>query len=183
MGSIPPKEITLKTDEQVLIRDAEPKDAALLLEYVDLIAGETDFLTFGKGEFNKTVEEEVKIIQGHQNAPNQLFILAELEGSVVGVLVLDANGKPRLKHMGEFGVSVRKEDWGKGIGAALIQTMLDWAKSSKRLRKINLNVQADNEVAIKLYEKFGFEKEGLLKRDLCVDGKFYDAYVMGLLID
>jgi len=61
--------------------------------------------------------------------------------------------------------------------------MLDWAKTSGVIRKINLNVQTNNEVAIALYEKFGFEKEGTIRRDLYVDGKFYDAYAMGILID
>lgn len=183
MALIESQEKILKTGEKLLIRDAQAKDAASLLKYVNCVGGETEFLTFGKDEFNKTEVEEVAIIEEHKKALNKIFILAELNEEIVGVLVVGANAKARQKHSGEFGVSVRKSEWGKGIGAALIQAMLDWAKISKGLRKINLSVQVNNEAAIKLYEKFGFEKEGLVKRDLCIDGIFYDAYVMGLLLD
>lgn len=86
-------------------------------------------------------------------------------------------------HIGDFGVTVRKDHWGKGIGSSLIETMLKWAKASDVIRKINLNVQTNNETAIALYKKFSFEIEGTIRRDSFIDGKFYDAYAMGILID
>jgi len=57
------------------------------------------------------------------------------------------------------------------------------ADKSKIIRKINLTVRNDNIGAIKLYEQFGFLKEGLNTRTLQINEKFYDAIMMGLKID
>lgn len=177
------KHLKTKSGENLVIREAIAADASALIEYVNKVAGESNFLTFGVGDFKKTVEEEKIIIEEHSNAENRIFLVAELNGEIAGLLNVNASSKPRMKHIGDFGVTVRKDHWGKGIGSSLIEVMLEWAKSSGVIRKINLNVQANNEAAIALYKKFGFEIEDTIRRDLFIDGKFYDAYAMGILID
>ena len=106
-----------------------------------------------------------------------------MEGEIAGVLYLKSSSRPRLRHLGEFGLSVRKKHWGKGIGTLLLQSMLEWAAATKIIRKINLYVHKTNTKAIALYEKFGFEKEGLIRREIFFNGEFHDTYVMGVLID
>lgn len=178
-----PKHIKIKSGEELIIREAIAADAPTLIEYVNEVAGESDFLTFGAGEFKKTIEEEQKILTKHYESKNQIFLIAEIDEKIVGLLNVNASKKERLKHIGEIGISVRKNHWDKGIGSTLIETMLEWAKSSQIIRKINLTVQTNNKVAIALYKKFGFETEGTLKRDAFINRKFYDAYTMGILID
>lgn len=95
-----PKQLKIKSGESLIIREATPADAADMIKYVNEVAGESEFLTLGAGDFKKTV-----------------------------------------------------------------------------------NVQANNEAAIALYEKFDFEKEGNIRRDSFIAGKFYDAYAMGILIN
>lgn len=70
-----------------------------------------------------------------------------------------------------------------GIGKELIKYMIDWAKDSNIVRKINLRVREDNETAIGLYTKLGFKKEGAISRDFYVAGKYYSSICMGLEID
>lgn len=82
-----------------------------------------------------------------------------------------------------MGITVRKPYWGLGIGKLLLKYLIDWAKGTGIIRKINLRVRSDNEKAIKLYEKYNFKKEGTLLRDFCINEKFYDSICMGLLID
>lgn len=183
MHSIFPREIPLKNGETLIIREAMKEDAAAVIEYLNDVVCETDFLTMGKGEFNKTVAEEEEIFEAHRQSQNQIIIIAELNGEIAGLANISANNKPRQKHIGELGITVQKDHWGKGIGTKMMQAMIEWAKASGVIRKINLSVQANNEAAIKLYEKCGFEKEGTLKRDLYLNGQFYDALAMGLLID
>ena len=178
-----PKELKTKSGEKLIIREAVTADASALIDYVNQVTGESNFLTLGVGDFKKTIEEEEKIIEDHHNTENRIFLVAELSGEVAGLLNVNASNKPRLKHIGDFGVTVRKDHWGKGIGSGLIEAMLEWAKASGIIRKINLNVQANNETAIALYKKFGFEIEGTIRRDSSIQGKFYDAYAMGILID
>jgi RimJ/RimL family protein N-acetyltransferase len=64
-----------------------------------------------------------------------------------------------------------------------MQAMVDWAKQSGVIRKLNLMVRADNEKAQGLYKKFGFEYEGTNRRDMIINGQMHDAHYMGLLID
>ncbi|QRG69135.1 GNAT family N-acetyltransferase [Brevibacillus choshinensis] len=116
-------------------------------------------------------------------APNQLFLVAEVEGTLVGNLTFRGGARARTQHAGEFGVSVLKDFWGYGIGRALIESLLGWAKDSAVVRKINLRVRSDNASAIHLYKKLGFKEEGVFTREFLIDGVFYDCILMGIDID
>lgn len=173
----------LKNDKTVVIRRSKPEDAEKIIELVNKVAGETDYLTFGQGGFCISVEEEKKIIKNSLEINNQLFVVAEIDGKIVGNLTFIGGKRERIAHVGEFGVGLLKEYWGWGIGKALIDYLIQWAKETGVVRKINLRVREDNTRAINLYENMGFEKEGILKRDMYVKGKFYDSICMGMCID
>ena len=110
-----PKKERLKNGELLIIRHAEPADAKAIIGYVKTVGDETTFLTFEGWEFTKTEEEEMAIISAHRDAPNKLFIVALIDGKVVGLLNVSASHKKRLQHKGEFGISVLKAHWKKGI--------------------------------------------------------------------
>ena len=82
---------------------------------MNIIGGESDFLTFGKDEYNRTVEDEEEFIVNALNKENALFIIAEIDGKVVGNLNFSGGPRERISHVGEFGVSVLKECWGNGV--------------------------------------------------------------------
>ena len=86
----------------------------------------------------------------------------------------------RIKHYGEFGITVQKKHWGTGIGSLMLDTFIAWAKNSNIIKKINLRVRTDNKRAISLYEQKGFVKEGTIRKEIIIDSKFYDHYWMGL---
>jgi len=173
----------LKDGRTYEIRNAIPKDASGLIDYLNTIAAESDNLTFGPGEWDVTVEAEIEFIEGVLKSDNQYFVVAELEGLIIANLNFTAGARPRLEHFGEFGVSVLKEYWGNGIAFELIDGLIQWAKSCKKVTKINLQVREDNERAIKLYKKLGFEIEGLVTRTFFIKGVYYNSYQMGKLID
>ena len=85
-----PKNNKIKSAETLVIREAKKVDASDLIEYVNNVAVETDFLTFGAGDFKKTVEEEEKIIEEHSNTENRIFLVAELDGKIAGILNVGA---------------------------------------------------------------------------------------------
>lgn len=65
------------------------------------------------------------------------------------------------------------------IGKRLLEVSINWA-DSHGIKKMVLSVLETNENAIKLYERYGFEVEGILKKDKKLsDGKFYNTIVMG----
>ena len=66
--------------------------------------------------------------------------------------------------LGTFFIAVAKPYWGNGVGQFLMETMIDWANHTPTIRRLELTVQARNERAVHLYQKFGFDIEGTKKR-------------------
>jgi putative acetyltransferase len=115
--------------------------------------------------------------------PPGLYSLVVCAGEeVVGQLGLHtAPNSPRRRHAGRLGMAVR-DDWhGKGAGSALMQAAVNLADRWLNLIRLELEVYTDNMPAIRLYEKFGFVKEGVHKQYVFRDGVFVDAYAMARL--
>jgi RimJ/RimL family protein N-acetyltransferase len=170
-------------NEKIIIREAVKSDANALIEYLNIIGGESDFLTFGIAQFGRSVEQEQDFIENTLKKKNALFIIAEINGKVVGNLNFSGGSRQRTAHVGEFGVSILKKYWGNCIGQELMEYLIDWSKNSGIIRKFNLKVRTDNTRGIHLYKKLGFLEEGIVKRDFLINGEFYDSLIMGLLID
>jgi RimJ/RimL family protein N-acetyltransferase len=171
---------TTTDNRSLLLRQAQAADAGDVLAYVDRICQETDYLTFGPGEFTMTLEQEQDYLARCREAETCLYLLALLEGEIVGSLTFQAGKRPRVRHVGEFGISVLQDYWGLGIASALIDALVAWAREGGVVRKIDLRVRADNTRAIALYEHKGFVVEGRLSNEICVDGVYYDHLCMGL---
>ncbi|MEW6400505.1 MAG: GNAT family N-acetyltransferase [Chloroflexota bacterium] len=109
-------------------------------------------------------------------------LLACVEDEVIGQMGLHTlPNNPRRRHVGQIGMAIR-DDWqGKGAGAALMQAGVDLADKWLNLTRLELEVYTDNEVAIRLYRKFGFVIEGTLVRFAYRDGQYVDVYAMARL--
>jgi len=109
-------------------------------------------------------------------------LVAVVGDRVVGVLgVHTFPNKPRRRHAGAIGMGVHDEWQGKGIGTALMRAALDLADKWLNLTRLELEVYTDNEAAIRLYEQFGFEREGVLRQHAFRDGRYVDSYLMARL--
>lgn len=183
MSKFKPLHIRLKSGEELEIREASPSDAPGLLSYVEAISGESDNLTFGPGEFNMTLAQEKEFLAAMEKRSNAIYLLGLLDGEIVAGLSFMGGMRRRMSHAGEFGMSVRKAHWNKGIGAAMLSTFLGWCRRTREIRKVNLRVRVDNRAAIHLYSKFGFQLEGRRTREFMIDGRFVDVFFMGLDID
>lgn len=177
------KAIALKNGEKIVIRKAMKSDAQEIINYIQKIAGESNNLTFGVGEFEVTLAQEEEMIEKVSKADNKLFLIVLKDDEIIGNLSFMGGNRPRTKHMGDLGMTVLKSYWGQGIGSALLEFLIDWSKNNPIIRKINLQVKVDNVNAIKLYKKFNFKNEGRIERFFLIDALFYDVYSMGLLID
>ncbi|OQB25460.1 MAG: Spermidine N(1)-acetyltransferase [Firmicutes bacterium ADurb.Bin182] len=177
------KRFCLKTGEIVTIRVAEKSDAKELIGVVNRIGEESEFLTFGRGEFKMTVEQEEAYLEAVSKQSNSVYFVAEINGKIAGLVSFAGGTRPRTEHTGELSVSVLKEYWGMGIGRRLMEELIEWAKGTGIIRKINLRVRKDNERAIRLYKKLGFTESGIISREMQVNGVFYDNLCMGYEID
>ncbi len=175
------KTIVLKNGELATLRRAVKEDAAKMIEYMNTIETESSFLTFEPGELNLTVKKQEAVIQNNL-MEGKLFIIALVGNKIVGNLSFASGHKIRSRHAGEFGITVMKAYWNNGVASEMIAYMIEWAKASNVIKKINLKVRTDNPRAINLYTKFNFKCEGVITRNFYIDGVFYDSLEMGLLL-
>ena len=117
----------------------------------------------------------------HDDAHHHL--IATAAGEVVGNLGLTRHIRARRTHAGEIGMAVRDAWQGKGVGTALVRAALDLADNWLALRRLELRVYADNERAIALYRKFGFDIEGTHRAYAIRDGALVDSLSMARIID
>lgn len=100
------------------------------------------------------------------------------EDIIIGSIGLNVNAKHRLRHSGSIGIMVHKDYQNMGVGAALMKAIIDIADNWLMLIRVELTVFEDNEKAIHLYEKFGFQKEGLKRLAAIRNGKYENEYLM-----
>lgn len=106
-------------------------------------------------------------------------LVAVVDEQVAGQLGLHTfPNHPRRKHAGTIGMGVH-DDWqGRGLGKALLGAAIDLAENWLNITRLELEVFTDNERAIKLYERFGFEREGTLRQHAFRNGRYVDSYSM-----
>lgn len=143
---------------------------------LDSVARERKYL--GQSEAPPIEKIEAFVRDNVQNNHPQ-FVAVEGE-HVVGWCDAIPHWADALKHRAGLGMGVLNDYRGRGIGKDLLRTCLDKARTNG-VKRIDLEVRADNEIAISLYEKFGFVHEGRKSFGLCNIGVYYDTIEMGMV--
>ncbi|MCE3043538.1 GNAT family N-acetyltransferase [Legionella sp. 16cNR16C] len=163
------------------IKKAMPEDAQAIIEFLNAVGGETDFLTFGLNEFPLSVEDESKIIDECISEERNLMLVGKVNDQIISQLFLETSAQSRLKHIGYIGLTVLRNYWGQKVGSQMLAQAIEWAKQ-KQLAKLQLQVRTDNYQAIQLYKKFGFVCEGTVIKALRIGEHYFDDFLMGLMI-
>jgi len=147
------------------------------------IDGETENLDREAGEGLLSPEDFKELIYEDSKSDRNLFLVAEVQGKIVGFTRIEGNKLSRFRHKAEFGICILKEYWGYKIGKVLMENVLKWA-DTVGIKKISLNVVQANTKAVQLYKSYGFLEEGLLINDrIHKDGKYYNTVIMGRISD
>jgi len=173
--------IALSDNKDIEIRKARKEDAQDILNYLNIIGGESENLTFGENEFTTTLEQQEQIIESTQNTPSAMFV-GYIDNELVCTGKIAVIDRPRISHHGEVGITVLKKFWGLGIGRCLMDEIINFVKSETQLEMITLKVKSDNVRAIKLYKKLGFQEIGCYPRFFKVDKVYFDAVVMSVVL-
>lgn len=112
------------------------------------------------------------------DSPGIKQLVACIDERVVGHLTIDVAQHPRRSHVADFGITVDSGWHNRGVASALIRTMIDMCDNWLRVDRIELTVFVDNEPAIAVYRKHGFEIEGTGKKYALRNGEYVDAYYM-----
>jgi len=113
-------------------------------------------------------------------APGDVSLVATIDDQIVGSARLHRL-TGRQAHVGQIGMGVHDNWTGRGIGTCLITALIDMADRWLGLRRLQLTVYSDNEPAIRLYQRFGFEVEGTHCEFALRDGELVDALTMARL--
>ena len=129
--------------------------------------------------------ERIESWTNNINYDEVLTIVAVIEEKneqrIVGSASLKFNPQENSKHKAELSITVHDDYQNMGLGTALVKHLLDIARM-KKLRKIWLLVNTDNDVAVHMYKKAGFEIEARLCKERYVKGKYRDEYKMAIFL-
>lgn len=166
-----------------ILRCPTEHDAEELSKLRVKIDGETEFLDREQGEALLTPEDFEKIIKEDNASKTTIFLVAEVEGKLVGFTRCEGSKLSRFRHKAEFGICILKEYWSYGIGKVFIENVLREIDNAG-IKKIALTVVQSNTKAIQLYKKYGFVEEGVLINDrIHKDGNYYNTVMMGRILD
>jgi L-phenylalanine/L-methionine N-acetyltransferase len=163
------------------IRRAAPGDAAALVELARAVGAEPEGWLISDSTWRGPTDER-RYLRAVRRHPNAAVFVAETDGAIVARLSLAREEHPASSHVADLGLMVAAAYRRRGIGRALLETAVAWARES-RVRKLELHVFPHNEPAIELYERFGFRREGYRKGQYRRGATYVDAILMAYDVD
>ena len=161
-----------------IIENARPEDAVAILDYLKIVGGETDNLNMGAEGIPIAVEVEEAFLRSMLDSSDDVMYAAKADGEIIGIANV-SRLKRRMSHRASIGISVRQCAWHSGVGTALMEALLAFARKNG-IEQLELEVRSDNGRAIHLYEKFGFTRIGTIPAFLKVNGADFASDYMVL---
>jgi [ribosomal protein S18]-alanine N-acetyltransferase len=158
------------------IRRAAPADAGALVELGRAVSSEPEAWLITEGDW-RNVGDERRYLRAVRRSPHAAVFVAENRDGIVARLSLARDSHPASPHVADLGLMVAAGHRRRGIGRSLLEQAVEWARETG-VQKLELHVFPHNEPAIKLYEQFGFEREGLRRKHFRRGGGPVDAVLM-----
>lgn len=149
-----------KTDKADLIKCINDKDVSRFLSRVPYPYGSKDADIFLKKALNK------------KRKRIGLNYAIEVEGKLVG-----GGGIREEGHQAEIGYWLAKKHWGKGLATEIVKELSRYGFGEMKLKRLTAKVFLPNKASARVLEKNGFKLEGILRKDVCKKGKYYDVYL------
>ena len=164
----------------ITVRSARPEDAATLVALGATVGREPEAWLLNTDGWRNVGEERryLRALKRHRDAA---VFVAEDDGVIVGRLSVARDPHTASRHVADLGLMVAASHRRRGIGRALLEQAVTWARDAG-VRKLELHVFPWNEPALKLYEQFGFEREGLRKAHYRRDGAYVDVILMAYAV-
>ncbi len=179
MAQVNSKIITDKNGLDIVIRTAVNTDAERLRIYTRKVLIDSDWSVTQAHEYNLTEDQGANWIKGHHEHPCHLLLIAAYEEKIIGLLDFQNYQRERNQHVGRFGMSVHAKWRQRGVGMALLTTLLEWARGNPLIEKVTLAVFSTNVPALQLYKKVGFKEEGRRLREYQLSkGTYIDDILM-----
>lgn len=161
----------------VVIREMEESDPEQVIDLICEIDATSEYMLYEAGERCFQPETIEKILTSNTDT----MFIAEENKRLLGYLMAIGGKARRNRHSAYLIIGIRKTERGKGIGTKLFQALEKWAKT-KKMHRLELTVAVRNKAGLALYEKMGFEIEGIKRDALLVNGEWVDEYYMAKLL-
>ncbi len=175
---------TISTDDgrEVNLRYPSWGDEEGMRDFINSVSAEDTFITFS-GETVNPEDEHVYLTRmfSGMDEEDTILIIAVVKDQVVGSVSIErkTDGRRRSRHVSVFGISIRAEYRGIGLGEAMARTAIDEAgKRLPELKMITLSVYSLNERAHNLYVKLGFKEYGRLPGGVWYRDQYIDEILM-----
>jgi RimJ/RimL family protein N-acetyltransferase len=171
---------------QILVREAQPSDAAAVITAIRSVMAEPDNdLNTNVEEFNSTEKNEMGFITSMTQDENTLMLVSEnfVHGEIVGVLTCVADSRMSRRHNARLGLLVTGPWRGRGVGKHMMNEAIGWAQRHPFIRRLELEVLVRNTRAITLYQSLGFTVEGTARGVVLKRGFYLDSYYMALQLE
>jgi RimJ/RimL family protein N-acetyltransferase len=157
------------------------KESDLEAYYTFLQDPELNRLTGSQQEYTRDgVSNWIKIIKVRNEDRVDLLIILRETDELLGEVVL--NEVDQISRSANIRIGIQgTQHRGKGHGTEALLAMLRYGFETMKLHRIHLEVFAFNPRAIRVYEKIGFQHEGVQRDALYWDGKFHDVIMMAML--
>jgi ribosomal protein S18 acetylase RimI-like enzyme len=166
---------------ELTIRAAREDDASVLAAAERAIAAEPGQLVSLPDEL--VAERFARKIAALAVAENGRYLVAEMGGAIVGHGLLDPLPLAAVRHVAHLTLAVHPGWQGRGVGRALLEALVEWARTAPAVGKIELHVRAPNERAQALYRDVGFVEVGRWRRRVQIaPGQYVDDVAMDLLV-
>lgn len=166
----------------IIYRDIKVEEHKILTDMIKKLSDESNYYPFTSSDYNVGDEEQINFINRLNMNDNCYLSGAFDDEKLAGLIYLYGGSRVRNYHSCTLGIGVLSSYKNLKIGSNLMQRAIDYAYECDVIGKINVQVVKENTNAINFYKKFEFVIEGVEKRSLFIDGKFYDAVSMGRII-
>ena len=163
------------------VHEAIPSDSDRLVALFRTLYSETSFMLFEPDEFTVTGEQQARRIAEVSRSESGVMFVCEIDNDLVGVVFGNRGIARRTRHSLYVVIGVLQAYVGHGVGRTLLEALEGWAHS-RGLHRLELTVDVDNRRAIALYEKCGFEREGVKRHSRRIGGRYSDELYMSKLI-
>ncbi|MBE0519793.1 GNAT family N-acetyltransferase [Candidatus Bathyarchaeota archaeon] len=167
------KQYLLKNGQTITVREANEDDAEAIKNVVNSVASEKYCVVPERSR--EDWDEAIREIKKRKG----LIIVTQVDEKTVGMAHLVPGKFEKNKHVGFLGILILKGFRRVGIGTVMINFMIKWGERQKGLERVSLTVFSTNKAAINLYRKFGFQIEGISKKQYKIEGKYIDEITMG----